>query len=975
MRIAKWALLFLFCVTPLQAQFYLRESDNLRLLYFGQAQSYLVDHVARTFENALKLYRDQFQYEPDGKMSVLVYDIKDYLNGAAGSIPKNNITTAVAPQRFVFETLPATERINYIMNHELAHIVTMDQAAGRDHLFRKIFMGKVMPTESNPISFGYAFLTSPRAMAPGWYLEGIAVFMETWRTGGSGRLFGGYDEMMFRTRIAENKALLDRLGLDAVGGKTDFRGMAIPYFYGTRFFGYLGLKYGPESLLQWVKRTSGSKAYFVSQFQKVFGLPIDAAWKDWGRWEKEFQQDNLKKIRENPTTDFRPITSQSIGGLSRAYFDSSTRELYLGVNYPGQVAHLAAMDIASGQLRKIADVKGPSLHNVTSLAYDPGTRTLFYTADNNDWRDLRSVGVDGKKSTTLIKDARVGDLVVHPVDGALWGVRHDNGFATLVRIPRPYRHWNQILTWPYGTSGFDLSMSPDGKSLALVLNRLSGQQSLAVMDVEALRQGQEKIKVISDFDDSTPSAFTFSPDGAYLYGSSYYSGVANIYRHHLASGKTEPVTNTETGMFCPIWIGAGSLLAFRYTDTGLIPVLLSDQPVDKINSIRFLGQSIVERHPSVKEWGSGSPTAKAGEPAFLHASRYRWIKDFKFDYGYPTLEGYKNTAAPGINFHLSDSLMLNRLDTTLSYSPAGQLLSRERIHWKSEFNHWEWKLKGAYNYSDFYDLFGPRKTSRKGLYVGGEYQKYLIFDEPNRYLDYTFYADYYRGLDKLPEYQNIDAGFDKMLSFGARLDYRFFRRSLGSVEDEKGYRVRLSFGSQMVDRNLYPRLTAHLDYGFQLPIPHSSVWIRNSVGKSYGKRQYPFANFYFGGFGNNWVDHLDEKRYRDYLRFPGREIDDVAGNHFDRFQLEWSLPPILLHGAGSPLFFLNWIKPSLFATALCVDFTDSAFRRSLLNTGGQVDFHTMAVSHYQFTFSAGLARAYEKGAPPTNGWMVSMRIQ
>ena len=35
----------------------------------------------------------------------------------------------------------------------------------------------------------------------------------------------------------------------------------------------------------------------------------------------------------------------------------------------------------------------------------------------------------------------------------------------------------------------------------------------------------------------------------------------------------------------------------------------------------------------------------------------------------------------------------------------------------------------------------------------------------------------------------------------------------------------------------------------------------------------PFANFYFGGFGNNWVDHLDEKRYRRVSSFPGVDAE------------------------------------------------------------------------------------------------------
>ena len=39
----------------------------------------------------------------------------------------------------------------------------------------------------------------------------------------------------------------------------------------------------------------------------------------------------------------------------------------------------------------------------------------------------------------------------------------------------------------------------------------------------------------------------------------------------------------------------------------------------------------------------------------------------------------------------------------------------------------------------------------------------------------------------------------------------------------------------------------------------------------------PLANFYFGGFGNNYVDSRAVKRYRDYDRFPGFGIDEHRG--------------------------------------------------------------------------------------------------
>ena len=62
-----------------------------------------------------------------------------------------------------------------------------------------------------------------------------------------------------------------------------------------------------------------------------------------------------------------------------------------------------------------------------------------------------------------------------------------------------------------------------------------------------------------DFGTAIPSNFVFSLDGKYLFGSSYYTGVSNIFRYELATGEIEALTNAETGFFRPVpWTTARS---------------------------------------------------------------------------------------------------------------------------------------------------------------------------------------------------------------------------------------------------------------------------------------------------------------------------------------------------------------------------------------------------------------------------------
>src|SRR6185436_19861555 len=193
----------LSCATPCVAQLASVETPDLNLVYLEPVQSFLAPHVGRSFENALQFHKNLFDYKPKGKITVLLTDFSDAGNASADAVPRNKVTLRVAPLNFAFETFTASERMSYLMNHELVHVVTADQAAGRDLVFRSLFRGKVAPIADHPESIPYFYLTNPRRATPRWYGEGIAVFLDTWMAGGLGRAQGPYDEMVFRSMVLD----------------------------------------------------------------------------------------------------------------------------------------------------------------------------------------------------------------------------------------------------------------------------------------------------------------------------------------------------------------------------------------------------------------------------------------------------------------------------------------------------------------------------------------------------------------------------------------------------------------------------------------------------------------------------------------------------------------------------------------------------------------------------------------------------
>ena len=141
-----------------------------------------------------------------------------------------------------------------------------------------------------------------------------------------------------------------------------------------------------------------------------------------------------------------------------------------------------------------------------------------------------------------------------------------------------------------------------------------------------------------------------------------------------------------------------------------------------------------------------------------------------------------------------------------------------------------------------------------------------------------------------------------------------------------------------------PGLVGQFDVGFALPLGHTSIWLRNAAGGSTGDRDDPLANFFFGGFGNNYVDNGEAKRYREVLSMPGFEIDAIGGRTFAKSMLELNLPPLRFEALGTPGFYVPWARSALFATALSTNFEDGDVRETVYNVGVQIDFQ-MHVMH------------------------------
>ena len=207
------------------------------------------------------------------------------------------------------------------------------------------------------------------------------------------------------------------------------------------------------------------------------------------------------------------------------------------------------------------------------------------------------------------------------------------------------------------------------------------------------------------------------------------------------------------------------------------------------------------------------------------------------------------------------------------------------------------------------------------------------------------------------------------------LHYTDLRKSLGAVDDEKGVAASAIVTSSYAGGVLVPQVRAGVDVGLALPWDHASLWSRTALGTSRGDRDNTFANYYFGGFGNNRVDKGTVRRYRDYDSMPGFEIGELSGKSFVRQQVELTLPPYVFSRVGAPDAHLTWLRGSVFATGLWTNPPGfGQTRRTFISLGAQADLRFSVLHWYEMILSVGYGQGFAGGRKAGNEWMVSLKI-
>ncbi len=726
-----------------------KESEHFVVIY-KPAHAYLVPHILTAAEASLERLEPIFDYQPSEKIYINTYDFSDYGSAGTTTVPENYIRLQIEPIELGYESMPFQERFQWLISHELVHIVVNDKATRAEKIFRSLF-SKVPPQNIQPLSIFYSLLTNRTRYSPRWHQEGIAVFMETWLNGGFGRVLGNFDEMYFRSLVYEQQSIPSEKILDAKVSYESFLVETLFYLYGARFDAYLASQYGYQKLIDWYSAAPGEFYQgFGKKFKKIFGISFEEGWQGFIKNEVAFQQKNIQRLKKSSLTRIDPIPDTPSGWVTPAYPEPGEHAMVFGYHQSHHLTAIARVNLHTGSIEHLGSLPSPSILQIASTAYDNNLKLLFYTANNNKlFRDIYVLSTVSKKNKLLFPDCRVGQITVSPTTHELWGIQHYVGKSTLVYSAYPYRELIPVVGFEVGDNLQQLSVSPSGRYLAAILHQASGRQALIVADLQRIRDGKNfSFSVISE--EGSPGNPSWSPDETFIYWNAYINGVSNIYRYDNNTGEILPFSNVIRGLFKPVYINADSLFAFEFTSRGFRPVIIPNQPAERLSAIEYFGQQVVDKNAEVTKWALPAPQPiQSTKDTLTGVVPFQPLKHLQIQSFIPVVTGFQSQIAVGVYTQISDPLLSNFFTVEAAATPKRENFLQPRFHLKVKYEYMrKYIFSISHNAPNFYDLLNDRKQGMIGNKFTAGYRKFFKYDIPHK-IEWNSEAALYTGIEAI----------------------------------------------------------------------------------------------------------------------------------------------------------------------------------------------------------------------------------
>ncbi len=522
------------------------ETPHFEVHYQEQLEA-LAYRTAVLAEEAHAIYVPLLGWTPAGKTQVFVNDKLDVANGSATTYARNTINIYGMPPESDSVLGYYDDWLRILVFHEYVHVLHLDTSLGVSPYVNSV-LGKVL---------------NPNQLLPRWYIEGLATYQESARTG-TGRVNGSLYQMWLRA---------DVLGPHPVTlGQTTHAPVHWPfgssaYLFGCFFMEWIAKNHGEDFFTKFHRAYGATLIPFGMNriARKIVGEDFDQMWT---RWATEVTASSLAKVTavraRGMNTMIEEVTTS--GGENKyprirpeynqlSFFQDTLRD-------HAKFSSVPLSEATSADVDKLFEVDQATMVS----NWSPDGKALIYarkviTRNVYRYDDIFLYDVTSKKEARLTTLDRAREPVFSPDGKRVAYVRHRFGTMELVLRELdgdkvvgeeqvlvsgqwwPWdddRHWQQIATPEF---------LPDGSGIVFSWWRLDlRQRDLWVYRFDREGDGPHLEPLMRDQSvDLDPS---FGPDGR-LYFSSDREGAYNLYAMDLESREVEQLTDVVLGLFSP----------------------------------------------------------------------------------------------------------------------------------------------------------------------------------------------------------------------------------------------------------------------------------------------------------------------------------------------------------------------------------------------------------------------------------------
>lgn len=474
-------------------------------------------------EQAYELLIPIFKEAPE-KTYIVLKDDTDIANGMATFLPY--------PQIVVFPVLPSIFNGNEYGNwtlemviHEYTHILNIYSA----HSFYR------------PLSWIFGNVVRPNAVLPRWYLEGLAVNLES-RLTTHGRLRASETMASARALVLGGKLRAEDIARINETDIPSFPYGGRPYLYGGWWWEDVHREKGADIVYTWNQNYSRRLPFLLNgpmqeQTGKSASENLNATY---DRLDKQARE-QIAAIEATSVHKGQDLLSEKGEQTLFAVSPSGNRLVYW-LTTPGQ-GSIVKMKTRTQSGQPFHEIEGEQLfksHGANRVSWlDEDNLLLDQIDDVHPYRtfhDLHAFNVLDRRWTRLTRDARALDPALSPSGKYIAFIQNDAGKTRLALLERETGRIRILLN-----SRIDQRMSTPGflsdTEILFVLRNRSGAERLHVYDFQS--------RITSPWSSPLTSTQNLRKTSAGWMMTDSGTRVRNAYIVH-PDGKFEAVTNTLT---------------------------------------------------------------------------------------------------------------------------------------------------------------------------------------------------------------------------------------------------------------------------------------------------------------------------------------------------------------------------------------------------------------------------------------------